>query len=623
MAVVSLTFFGLALRLYHLDHVDLRGDEAFDVLYASQSLSEVIRNDLCCQVYPPLFHTALHYWLLVAGNSEFVFRFLFGLVPGVLLMALTYRLAGELFGARVGILAVLLATVNPYLIWWSQDGHFYSALAAVSAAVFWLGLRCLRRNCSLRDLLPYVIATSLGFYIHYFASFAWGAVNLLALVKALHGRLARGAFRRWLGGQAVAVVLFLPWLYFSIPLIRHFDLGWAPPVSLWSLLWRDLRAYSLGVAVWPGQQRLVPGFAMLLLVAVMPLPHPPPLRGEPALNIVKRSRAIRSVPDALLLLLTPLFAFWLVSLWRPMFDEKFTIFALPLYLTLLALGARRLGRWPLAWGLAHLLLLSTSMLASARYYFDATTYKSPAWRQTLAAAHAQAQLGDALIYNFPEPAVLYYNQARLPIYLLPSRDGLDTTAIEEEVASLMQKHGRLWLIPLPQPQWDAEGAVERWLRRHAERLSCQDFRGLRLLLFRTQPALLPLLEPVDARFGDGIRLRGYRLAVEQTDTGQVVVNLTLVWQSAGATATSYTVFTHLVGEDGQIYGQQDNAPVSGSYPTTDWRQDETIVDQYVIAVQADAPAGEYELRLGLYRPDTGERLPAIGADTVGDYARLP
>jgi hypothetical protein len=284
---------------------------------------------------------------------------------------------------------------------------------------------------------------------------------------------------------------------------------------------------------------------------------------------------------------------------------------------------QRLARWPLARGLALLFVLSASGMALSKYYFDATTYKSPAWRQALAAVHAQAEPGDALVYNFPDPAVLYYNRDRLPIRLLPSQSRLGVVAAEYEAASLAQEHDRLWLIPLPQPQWDADGGVERWLRRHAESLAEQDFRGLRLLLFRTQSALLPLLEPVDASFAGGIKLLGYRFAVEGDGASQASVRLTLVWQSAGATLVSYSVFTHLVGEDGQIRGQQDNPPVGGSYPTTEWRRDETIVDQYAIPVQLGAPTGDYELRLGFYRPDTGERLLASGSDASGDYARLP
>jgi len=77
LALLLLVLLAFALRLYHLAYVELRGDEAFDVLYAAQSPGEVIHQDLCCQVYPPLHHVSLHYWLLLAGASEFSYRLLY------------------------------------------------------------------------------------------------------------------------------------------------------------------------------------------------------------------------------------------------------------------------------------------------------------------------------------------------------------------------------------------------------------------------------------------------------------------------------------------------------------------------------------------------------------------
>jgi hypothetical protein len=35
---------------------------------------------------------------------------------------------------------------------------------------------------------------------------------------------------------------------------------------------------------------------------------------------------------------------------------------------------------------------------------------------------------------------------------------------------------------------------------------------------------------------------------------------------------------------------------------------ERVRDEYQIPIEADAPAGEYELEIGMYEPVTGERL---------------
>ena len=74
---------------------------------------------------------------------------------------------------------------------------------------------------------------------------------------------------------------------------------------------------------------------------------------------------------------------------------------------------------------------------------------------------------------------------------------------------------------------------------------------------------------------------------------------------------SYTVFTHLLGKDGSIWGQRDNIPVKGTYPTTGWREGEIIADEYEITVKSDAPPGKYQIGVGMYDAATGQRLPVF------------
>jgi hypothetical protein len=91
--------------------------------------------------------------------------------------------------------------------------------------------------------------------------------------------------------------------------------------------------------------------------------------------------------------------------------------------------------------------------------------------------------------------------------------------------------------------------------------------------------------------------------------------LTLYWQSLANMETSYTVFTHLIDQDERIMGQQDNPPVSGLYPTTKWTPGEKVVDRYEITTGPEIPPGEYSIEIGLYEPDSGERLPVL--DVMG------
>ncbi len=129
---------------------------------------------------------------------------------------------------------------------------------------------------------------------------------------------------------------------------------------------------------------------------------------------------------------------------------------------------------------------------------------------------------------------------------------------------------------------------------------------------------------LDANLGDRVSLLGYDLAADTVRTGGSVC-LTLFWQARTAIDTGYTVFTHLLGSDGQVRGQKDNVPLEGTYPTTAWLSGEVVVDSYVIEVPVGTPAGEYILEVGMYSATSGERLPVLGAggERLGDRVLLP
>jgi hypothetical protein len=102
------------------------------------------------------------------------------------------------------------------------------------------------------------------------------------------------------------------------------------------------------------------------------------------------------------------------------------------------------------------------------------------------------------------------------------------------------------------------------------------------------------------------------------------LELSLYWTSSGPTAQPLTVFTQLIDPTGFRRGGQDNQPVWGRYPTTDWQPGEAIVDQYRLQLDPDAPTGLYQLWVGWYDPQTGERVLLLDPDgqPVADHLVL-
>ena len=130
--------------------------------------------------------------------------------------------------------------------------------------------------------------------------------------------------------------------------------------------------------------------------------------------------------------------------------------------------------------------------------------------------------------------------------------------------------------------------------------------------------------PLEVNLGNQVELIGYDIEEEEVEVGGRV-QLTLYWRALAQLERDYTVFTHLIDEDGRIWGQQDNQPRGGTYPTSLWDEGEVVKDEYDLMVDREARPGEYHLVTGMYVLDTGERLPVHDEDGVrvrGDQAVL-
>ncbi len=152
-------------------------------------------------------------------------------------------------------------------------------------------------------------------------------------------------------------------------------------------------------------------------------------------------------------------------------------------------------------------------------------------------------------------------------------------------------------------------------------------RGEYMLLVNGQP-----LGPIEARrfvtpdtmtalpeipiFDHQIALTGYQLG-----PGEDFIAVNLAWQSLQAQLPDYTVFVQLIDDETQqrVAGF-DSQPGKGQWPTSHWVEDEVVIDKHLIAVPYELPAGYYTVIVGLYQPETGQRL--LWGDGQ-DYWMLP
>jgi len=104
--------------------------------------------------------------------------------------------------------------------------------------------------------------------------------------------------------------------------------------------------------------------------------------------------------------------------------------------------------------------------------------------------------------------------------------------------------------------------------------------------------------PALASFGPHITLHQAEL------TGNT---LTLLWQTSEVIEQNYTIFIHVLDNQGNLLNQADGVPFDGLYPLPHWLPGQLIEDTRLL----DLSGQPQMLAIGIYDPATGQRLPAF------------
>lgn len=145
--------------------------------------------------------------------------------------------------------------------------------------------------------------------------------------------------------------------------------------------------------------------------------------------------------------------------------------------------------------------------------------------------------------------------------------------------------------------------------------------GLRSFRFYRWPGGKPvipgmqLLSEGPRAWANGAQLVGYTAEGDLRPGG--TLHWTLVWHATQTPVEDvyYHWFNHLLDEQGQLRAQHDGP----SLLPAAWRAGDTILNWFTLSIPADAPAGTYTMRVGMYamQPGTGTFLgnvQVLGAD---------
>jgi len=620
LAIILLAF---VLRVYRLGYQSLWDDEAWSLFLARNDVIGIALK-AAADVHPPLYYYLLHFWMLLAGNSEFSARFP-SLFFGVLFVALFSRVSRDLLGADSAPLAGFVVALAPFLVYFSQEARMYTLatfFSLMSVLLFWKALGTGHYHC----WAIYVVATALALYTHYYAVFIvlFEAIYLLIGVRSYRARL-----KGWLISQIAIVILVMPWLLLLIQTVRlqtaETALRWSTAASRpasgllenWRGNWaarqgirfRDvvgqcLVSFSLGESVelsWGLALSL--GFVVLFLVGLFAL---------------CRRKDQRHVGFLLILYTTIPFALTYFSAFPVTHPHwaKYFMLSTPAYYLAITVGLTAKGRaqpWLSVSGLAFIVV--TNALSLRNTYF-VPAYARDDLRPAIKYVESFSQTSDALLANPAGsfPTFWYYHRASLPYYS-PFEGSIDQAKLEE-IAAL---HSGLWVVINLPNDLDPDETIEYWLTQYAYRTLTLWTGDVTFRYYSMPVKSEPVRHPLQVNFAGQILLTDYDLAVRATKYGHIL-QATLWWQALAEMDEQYLVSLRVLDQSGHLGGRKDIPPLGNFRPTVTWAKGERIEDHVGLFIWPGTPPGEYWLEVRLVNGINGQ--PLVISNQEGDHILL-
>jgi hypothetical protein len=111
-----------------------------------------------------------------------------------------------------------------------------------------------------------------------------------------------------------------------------------------------------------------------------------------------------------------------------------------------------------------------------------------------------------------------------------------------------------------------------------------------------------------ANLGDQVEFLGYEL--QDPSARPDLISLLTAWRVTSLPSGSRAIFVHLLAPEGRIIAQWDGLDVA----VEGWRAGDTFIQRVTLGWPQGMAPGQYQLQVGVYNPDTMERLPVMVND---------
>lgn len=193
--------------------------------------------------------------------------------------------------------------------------------------------------------------------------------------------------------------------------------------------------------------------------------------------------------------------------------------------------------------------------------------------------------------------------------------------LNTEVAQALARGDIFWSLAHFRPEHVVLGSVnplysyyldpESWFAhtyRPMQTFNDSGFWGSPITIYQRRGEVRPpavVGQELGYRLGDGFLILRYDLDRTAVRDGGFL-GVTLYWRRIGQTENDLKIFAHLIDNQFRIYGAQDTAIQPAAWP-----RDQEISTYHFLRVEEDTPPGEYYIEVGIYDPQTLQRLPVF------------
>jgi uncharacterized membrane protein len=444
IALVMIVVTGLALRIFELGSESIWYDELWAIRIARMDPLGIIRASLGDN-NPPLYYLLLHYWMLLAGDSEFAIR-LPSAIASTLAVPLIYGIGRLLFSSSAGLMAALLLSLSAYQVRYAQNARAYALLVFLGLASFYFLEKLLRDGKSWITIAGYVASTTLLMYTHVYGI-------LLVAAQGIYLLATRQELAKWLLPVGLVAVLYVPgvaWLAvntLSSEGAWNNAMFWVPEPTVAHVI--DFFVLYSGFALVACALGLLAAFGLFDLV-----------------------RSKQGTIACLLLawLLVPIVVPFVIShLYRPMLLDRYTIAASPAFYLLVVAGIEALRGIKYSRTLLAVAVVAGSLMATFSY-FAATT--NAQWREVAGYVEEHARPGDVVLFDEGSGRLMfsYYlerEDVAREVASLDSSPPVTWKETREGLTPTLEGHRRVWLV---RTSWGGRVRARQVLRRVLEKL---------------------------------------------------------------------------------------------------------------------------------------------------------